>query len=118
MNVVNKSNDINKGDSGRTCVTLDPFTQSRSEKHCKEKQYNVFYFNKELNIFTVADPGFARRRGANPWFWSKILLFGKGFAENCMKMKEIGLRTHPSPDQPMLHYAKQKLFEGKVINCL
>ena len=28
--------------------------------------------------------------GAKPWFWRENLLFGKVFAENCMKMKEIG----------------------------
>ena len=29
--------------------------------------------------------------GANPLVWGKDLLFDKIFAENCMKMKEIGL---------------------------
>ena len=28
--------------------------------------------------------------GANPWVWSKNLLFENIFAENCMKMKEFG----------------------------
>ena len=27
---------------------------------------------------------------ANPWVWGENLLFGKIFAKNCMKMKEIG----------------------------
>ena len=26
---------------------------------------------------------------SNPWSWGESLLFGKIFAENCMKMKEI-----------------------------
>ena len=50
----------------------------------------------------VADPGFPRggnngrsrisRGNANHWIYGKNLLFGKIFAENCMKMKEIGRR--------------------------
>ena len=46
--------------------------------------------------WTVADPEFSRRgRGANPWDWGDNLLFGKIFAENCMKMKEIGSGGRP-----------------------
>ena len=30
--------------------------------------------------------------GANPWLWDKKLMFGRIFAENFMKMKEIGSR--------------------------
>ena len=41
----------------------------------------------------VADPGFPRWGGGNPWVWTENLLFGKIFAENCMKMKEIGPRA-------------------------
>ena len=38
----------------------------------------------------------------NPWFWSENLLFGKAFAENCMKMKEIGPKGGGTPlDPPM-----------------
>ena len=35
--------------------------------------------------------------GANPWDWGKNLLFGKIFAENCMKMKDNqgGGSAHP-----------------------
>ena len=36
---------------------------------------------------SVADPGFP-----NLWVQGENLLFSKIFAENCMKMKEIGLR--------------------------
>ena len=43
----------------------------------------------------VADPGFPRRGGANPRVPGKNLLFGKIFAENGMKMKEIGQRERP-----------------------
>ena len=35
--------------------------------------------------------------GANSWVWGKNLLFDKIFAENCMKMKEIGLRRGRAP---------------------
>ena len=61
----------------------------------------------QLNLATesVADPGFPRRgRVPTPGFWGKVLLFGKIFAENCMKMKEIGPGAHvPSAplDQPV-----------------
>ena len=34
----------------------------------------------------------------NPWGGGEILLFYKGFAENCMKMKEIGLEGRTSLD--------------------
>ena len=42
---------------------------------------------------SVTDSGFPQRRGGvNPCVWGENLLFGKIFAENCTKMKEIGLR--------------------------
>ena len=56
---------------------------------------------------SVVDPGFpGGGGGANPRVWGKNLLFGKIFAKNCMKMKEIvlggGARPYcPSLDQPM-----------------
>ena len=40
----------------------------------------------------MADPGVPRRGAANIWVWLNNLLFGKIFAENCMKMKEIWLK--------------------------
>ena len=51
---------------------------------------------------TVADPAFSRRRAPPPGLWGENLLFGKVFAENYMKMKQIRLRgrvpsTHPDP---------------------
>ena len=65
---------------------------------------------------TVVDPGFLRGC-AN-------LLFGKNFAENCMKMKEYGPRrksplpTAPSPMDPPLGrngYAEIKPTEAKIF---
>ena len=41
------------------------------------------------SCISVADPGLPRR-GGNPSVLGKNLLFGKIFAEKCMKMKEIG----------------------------
>ena len=66
------------------------------ETHLKIFMYfctdNVAYFT----VQSVADPGFLSR-GGNPWIWAEKLLFGKIFAKNCTKMKEIGPRggTHP-----------------------
>ena len=43
--------------------------------------------------------------GANPWVWTKNLLFDKIFAENWMNMKEIGPKLDlvcPPPDPPMV----------------
>ena len=52
----------------------------------------------------MADPGFPMG-GANSQVWGKNVLFGKVFAENCMKMKEIGQGAHipgtPALDPPM-----------------
>ena len=42
------------------------------------------------------DPGFSKRGDANPYVWGDNLLFDKIFAENCMKMKEIGPREGAS----------------------
>ena len=53
---------------------------------------NVFENNYQLRhrSILVADPGFPKRGGgANPWFRSKNLLFGKTLAENCNKIKDI-----------------------------
>ena len=48
--------------------------------------------NKIYHPQVVADPGFPRRdTNARE---SVNLLFGKLFAENCMKMKEIWLKGH------------------------
>ena len=55
----------------------------------------------------VADLGFFRRGDTNPLIWSKKLLFDKIFAENCIKMKEVGPRGWgdvpgtPPQDPPM-----------------
>ena len=40
--------------------------------------------------YSVADPGFPRGGRANPSAWGKNPLLGKIFAENCMKIKDIG----------------------------
>ena len=40
----------------------------------------------------MEDVGFSKRRGTNPWVWGKNLLYGKIFAQNCLKMKGIGPR--------------------------
>ena len=41
------------------------------------------------SCISVADPAFPRRGRGNPSVLCKNLLFGKIFAEKCMKMKEI-----------------------------
>ena len=40
--------------------------------------------------------------GANLWVWGENVLFGKDFVENCMKMKEIGLRGTIITDQTLI----------------
>ena len=57
-------------------------------------------------MYTVADPGFPRRGGGGvlarrPGVWDKNLFFDKNFAENCMKMKEIGQRDGKCPQGPL-----------------
>ena len=44
----------------------------------------------------MADPGFPTG-GANPREGCENVLFGNIFAENCMKMREIGLRGGTRP---------------------
>ena len=52
-----------------------------------------FYVSMVEDVTTwVADSRFPRQEDANPCLWGKNLLFYKIFAENCMKMKEIGPR--------------------------
>ena len=41
----------------------------------------------------MADPGFPRRGGANHQGGCANPLFGQNFPENCMEMKEFGLRV-------------------------
>ena len=57
-----------------------------------------------LCVKSLADPRFPRRGGgaggANSCDWGKNLLFGKVFAENCMKMKEIGPGRAEHPFAP------------------
>ena len=50
--------------------------------------------------FTVADPGFPRRGGANPPGGGTNLLFCPIFTKNCMKMKEFGPRGGARPWRP------------------
>ena len=42
----------------------------------------------------------SQMRGANPWGGGENLSFVKIFAENCMKMKEIGQRGGTSLEPP------------------
>ena len=56
---------------------------------------NKLYWSVYFTYLSVADPGFPRQGGggggvANPSIWGENLSFSKIFAENCMKMKEIG----------------------------
>ena len=65
---------------------------------------------------SVANPGFPRRRSANPWIWANNLLFEKSFAENCVKMKEIVPRggdvsLAPTLDPPMWIAFKNNNFK-------
>ena len=69
----------------------------------------------------MADSGFPRWWGGGaptPDFWSKNLLFGKIFVENCMKMEEIGTRgggggpTSIPLDPPMLKYSNKYALEA------
>ena len=64
-------------------------------------------------FYTVVVPGFHRGRGATSPLWSKNPLFGKSFAENCMKMKEMGWgeggvrRAPPNViSRAIVHYVK------------
>ena len=53
-------------------------------------------------LLSVADPGFPRRRRANPSEVDENLLFGKIFAENYMKINEIGQSERVYLDPPMI----------------
>ena len=50
-----------------------------------------------MSRLSVADPGFPRSRG------EPILLFSNIFAENCMKMEEIGRRGTIGSDNGSSH---------------
>ena len=50
--------------------------------------------NAGIATSSVADPGF-RRLGNQTQRWGSSQLYGKTFAENYMKMKEIGLDSRP-----------------------
>ena len=52
-------------------------------------------------LFTVADPGFSWGGGGNPKNGCANLLFCKFFAENCMKMKELGPQGARVPGAPL-----------------
>ena len=60
-----------------------------------------WFYSKALKFLTlcklkiaVADPGFLRRRRANPRGGGASLLFGQNVPENCIKMTEIGPGAH------------------------
>ena len=57
--------------------------------------------------------------GTSPWIWAKSLLFGKIFAENCMKMKEIALRggIHPWRSHGPANVLFWKVNETCVHTC-
>ena len=59
-------------------------------------------------------------RGRYASYWNAIL-FGKNFAENCMKMKEIGPRGEQCVPSAPIRYTNDKNFEtlfcGQKIDC-
>ena len=64
-----------------------------AHKQCQGVEFWTSYFpvlQGAIEALPMADSGFPKRGDVNPWVWGKNLLFGKIFAENCMKMKEIG----------------------------
>ena len=70
---------------------------------------------REMFVFaqckSVADPGFpGGGGGGNPRGDSKKLLLGKVFAENCVKVKEIGSRSgRLSLESPLIRQCKWTL---------
>ena len=56
--------------------------------------------NFSPQIYSVADPGFPRRRNSNSQGGEASLLFGQLFLKNCMKMKEIGARRKKGASLP------------------
>ena len=72
-----------------------------------------------ISIYSVADPGFPEGEGHQPLSLGENLIFGKIFAGNCMKMKEIGSgRTSPtqSLDPPMSLIRTKYLFAYYSFN--
>ena len=69
--------------------------------------WNESFLKLIINIFSGGSRIELTGWGANPCVWGKNLLYGKIFATNYMKMKEIGLRTGtrvprtPALDPPM-----------------
>ena len=51
----------------------------------------------QTNCIAVTDPGFPIRGCQPPSLGQQNLFFGKIFAENCMKMKEIGPGASVAP---------------------
>ena len=45
--------------------------------------------NRDMIDDTLAEPVFPRAGGVNPRVWAENRLFGKIFAENCMKIREM-----------------------------
>ena len=102
-----------------SCLACSVLTEIHSNKDVSCFQLLIghsccFYQNVWQTIRISASGGsrvFRKGGGrANPWVWSKNLIFDKIFPENCMKMKEIGpkggegARIPSSPlDPPMFH---------------
>ena len=68
------------------CVGYD---EIRSMSRRYASYWNAFLYCNHSWSNSVADPGFP--------IWAGVLLFDRIFAENCMKMKEIGLRGGGRP---------------------
>ena len=60
--------------------------------------YNSYFIIFYSNLISVAGPGFVTRNGGCQR--QSLLLFGKIFVKNCMRMKEIGQRGAGVPNPP------------------
>ena len=62
---------------------------------------NQIYFILDIIILSGSRISAKGGGGANPRVWDKTPLFDKIFAENCLKMKEIGPRGGVHPWRPL-----------------
>ena len=63
----------------------------------------------------VMDPWFPRCVGDNPLVWGKNLLFGKIFAKNCMKMKDI--ESKKIRQCHLIEFIGNYFVYGKHLGC-
>ena len=97
-----------EGSDAVVCLADGRWSNTRPQ--CKRKYLcHIFFFFAHILVHfiksfvesssgsRISKTGKGWRWGANSWEGGKNLLFDKIFAENCMKMKEIGPIGHACP---------------------